>query len=228
MYCSRCGNEIASGSRTCSKCGNVNSLSDSPIKAVQFVCKGCNSVMTISTDSPILKCPCCGSSELMVENDAVTIERIRSKTTLEQQQVDKEIQLEKLYYDEKREERKNKKEWKEVKILWSILTIVFLVIFGILFLPDKINSMMGKVEFPFSHWECENMQYDALQIYLEDAGFTNVTFKELNDLHGNEEISSGQVYMVMINGKTDFYSDTMIKPDDPIIVYYHTLENAPQ
>lgn len=228
MYCSKCGKEIAPGSRSCSKCGNVISSANASVKAVQFVCKGCNSVMTISTDSPILKCPCCGSNELIVENDSVTIERIRSKTTLKQQQVDKELQLEKLYYDEMREERKQKREKKEEKFWGAILLAFFLIVFGAIFLPDKINSMMGKIEFPFSHWECEKMQYDALQMYLEDAGFTNVTLKELNDLHGDEDIASGQVYMVMINGKTDFYSDTMIKPDDKIIIYYHTLQDVPE
>lgn len=227
MFCSKCGKEIRGGSRVCPKCGNTISSSESSVRAVQFVCKGCNSVMTISTDSPILKCPCCGSSELIIENDNVTIERIRSKTVLEQQQIDKEIELEKLYYDEKREERRNKKQWREVKIVWTIVAVLFLVFFSAFFLPNKINSMMGKIEFPFSHWECEEMQYDALQIYLADAGFTNVKVRELNDLHGDEDIASGQVYMVMINGQTDFYSDTMIKPDDNIIIYYHTLKNEP-
>ena len=69
--------------------------------------------MDTTTDSQIIKCPCCGSSELIIESDDVTIERIRSKTVLEHQKSDHELELEKLYYEERREERKKSENGKK-------------------------------------------------------------------------------------------------------------------
>ena len=113
MYCFKCGKSIPDGARFCQYCGSSTTGNETNIKSVRFICKGCNSVMDITTDSQIIKCPCCGSSELIIESDNVTIERIRSKTVLEHQKSDHELELEKLYYEERREERKKSENGKK-------------------------------------------------------------------------------------------------------------------
>ncbi|MBQ8537047.1 MAG: zinc-ribbon domain-containing protein [Clostridia bacterium] len=225
MFCVACGTELAEGAVFCSNCGRkLDSNSSEYRKAVQFTCKGCNTVMRISTDTPVLQCPCCGSTELILENDDVTIERIKSKTILEHQKSEKELELEKLYYAEKKEDRKRKREWKEVRIIWTIFLVVFLLIFGTIFLKDKINEWSGKVEFPFSYHQCEGETYTSISMYLADAGFTNVTVKPLNDLDESETEQNGLIYRIMVNGDPGIYSDTMVKPDAKIIIYYHSMK----
>ena len=59
---------------------------------------------------------------------------------------------------------------------------------------------------------------------IEDAGFTNVETKPLNDLSLDEAEQDGLIYKVMVNGDPDIYSDALVKVDDKIIIYYHSLK----
>ena len=61
-------------------------------------------------------------------------------------------------------------------------------------------------------------------MYLSDAGFTNVTVKPLNDLDESETEQNGLIYRIMVNGDPGIYSDTMVKPDAKIIIYYHSMK----
>ena len=80
MYCSKCGSQLSEHDAYCSKCGKLtNSESDeAAIESVQLRCKSCNGTMTLSSDRKVLSCPYCESTELIVESDSVTKQRIKS------------------------------------------------------------------------------------------------------------------------------------------------------
>lgn len=72
---------------------------------MQLKCKSCDGTLFVDEEREILQCPYCGSSELLIESDEVTIERIKqkSKKAIEFKRLDtnSELELEKLYYKEK-------------------------------------------------------------------------------------------------------------------------------
>ena len=80
------------------------------VKSVSLVCEHCGGTLTIDEGREILACPFCGNKTLIVENDAVTIEKIRTAAN-------KEIELEKIKSNDRHmqmeEDREAKKEKKE-------------------------------------------------------------------------------------------------------------------
>ena len=95
VYCKNCGKPIPPGTKFCPECGSKNI---STPETMQLRCKSCNGVMTIQGDDRILSCPYCGSRELILESDNVTIQRIKSKT-------EKEIEMERIHHQERQQIR---------------------------------------------------------------------------------------------------------------------------
>lgn len=82
MFCMRCGTKLPDGAKFCFSCGASANGTRTPtqsINSVQLRCKSCNGVMDVDEDRPILMCPFCGSKEIILEGDKVTIQRIKSK-----------------------------------------------------------------------------------------------------------------------------------------------------
>ncbi len=87
-------------------------------------CQSCGGVMDADEDEPVLICPFCGSKELIIESEAVTIERIRSKTfreiAAEKNKTLKEIEKSKFAYemekDAQEEAKLRKQQFKKGKL----------------------------------------------------------------------------------------------------------------
>lgn len=100
MFCIHCGTELPDGAKFCFSCGaSINGAKTATqfINRVQLKCKSCNGVMDIDENRPILMCPFCGSKEIILEGDKVTIQRIKSKAyrdvEFEKQQTYREVEL---------------------------------------------------------------------------------------------------------------------------------------
>lgn len=73
------------------------------IKTIQLRCQTCGGMMTVEDNNSVLSCPYCGSKELIRESDDVVIERIKNETY-------KDVELNKLQYEEQKEKRIEEKE----------------------------------------------------------------------------------------------------------------------
>lgn len=51
---------------------------------IRLQCKNCGGNLTVDAQREVLICPFCGSKELITDNDAVAVEKIRQKTTFKQ------------------------------------------------------------------------------------------------------------------------------------------------
>ena len=116
MYCGSCGKPIVAGVKFCPECGartdmapqkaiSVSAPVQPPVQnhvsvsgTIQLRCKACGGIMTVQDNNRVLSCPYCGSHELLLESDDVTMQRIKSTTQ-------KEIALEKLRQQEKQQLR---------------------------------------------------------------------------------------------------------------------------
>lgn len=229
MFCSNCGKQLPNDARHCASCGVfAGNVVSAGIQAVQFHCNSCNSVMHISSESQILRCPCCGSTELIVENDAVTIERIKSRASLEKHRSNTEVEREKLHIEDRKDQRKYRWEWKKTLliILSPVICITALALaFRVVdFIDDFTDENLSiKVSPPLSEYRCDEEYYADLMMYFMDAGFTNVEAKSVAGSVG-EDIIPGRVIKVMINGDTSFYSSDKFNPDVKVVIYYNSIE----
>ena len=132
MYCSNCGAKIDNNIRYCPNCGAQQS--DSAFgpsgKTMKLTCKQCHGVLQYSIDNPVLICPYCGSKELILENDAVTIERIRSRTYKEVQfEKNKTLkEIERLKNERIDREREEERRRSFQKSIFCKIVIIFTVI----------------------------------------------------------------------------------------------------
>lgn len=119
MFCSKCGRELANDVNFCPSCGKR--LAEQSAKSIHLKCRSCNGIMSVDTERTVLSCPYCGSKEFIIENDEVTIERIRSaaykEVELGKQQAYKEVEL-----------GKKEIEFKGRKSKFSQVLISFLII----------------------------------------------------------------------------------------------------
>lgn len=129
MRCINCNCELQKDAKFCSHCGTSVEEKE-PVKKISLQCIKCGGILEIDSDKSILACPYCGSKELIVENDAVTIEKIRASAH-------KEIELEKIKSNDRRhqiEDEKSQRQEVEMRIekfkkgkLGRFLIIAFLL-----------------------------------------------------------------------------------------------------
>lgn len=73
---------------------------------ISLKCKRCNGTLTVDEGKSILACPYCGAKELIIESDAVTIEKIKADTQ-------KTIEHERLKSEENQQIREEEKEYRK-------------------------------------------------------------------------------------------------------------------
>jgi len=84
MFCPKCGTQNPEGSRFCTACGqdmttaqNNQQPANEP-KKIQLRCKACGGSMEVQNGQNVFLCPYCGSKEMLVESDKVSVARIQS------------------------------------------------------------------------------------------------------------------------------------------------------
>lgn len=105
MKCSNCKAEINEDSAFCSKCGTKVNINES-VKKISLKCSSCDGILTVDDDKSVLACPYCGAKELIIDNDAVAIEKIKASTH-------KEIEMEKIKSNDRQQLRAEENERKQ-------------------------------------------------------------------------------------------------------------------
>lgn len=133
MYCSKCGLQLPDGSSFCPRCG-ASFRNPDPVRTIQVKCKTCGSVMSTNPDNRTLTCPYCGSKQMIVENDNVTMERLRNQTELERQQAWKDVELKKLQHEKEKVQTQQEQDKVQQfqKSKFRVFILIFLVICAIL------------------------------------------------------------------------------------------------
>lgn len=142
MFCSHCGKEASGNDKFCTGCGHK--LYMDTVKRVTLKCRECQGIMETTEDKDILMCPFCGSKDVIMESDDVTMERIRSQTykdvesikykTKREMEQDKYIyELEKLV--EENEADKRAKTHGKFELIVALIFCVFMYV--ILFLITR-------------------------------------------------------------------------------------------
>lgn len=73
------------------------------VKKISLKCENCGGILSVEEGKSVLVCPYCGHKTLIMEDDAVTIEKIRSSAH-------KEIELEKIKSNDRQQQMADEKE----------------------------------------------------------------------------------------------------------------------
>ena len=133
-YCQTCGKEIPDSSQFCPACGSRqenHSPAKDTVKTVTLICSKCSGTMTVDEQNKSVTCPYCGSKELILESDAVQVEKIRTEAH-------KEVEFKKLEQadraldeqaKEKRAQEVKKRKLPVVALVFGIISLLFAVIY---------------------------------------------------------------------------------------------------
>lgn len=101
MKCTKCKKDIPNTAKFCLYCGTAV-----PVKKISLRCEKCMGTLEIEGDKEILVCPYCGNKELIIEDNEIKIEKIRTAAY-------KEIELEKIKSRDKYRQMNEEKSIRE-------------------------------------------------------------------------------------------------------------------
>lgn len=200
-----------------------NDNSDSESKTISLVCKNCKGTMMVDKDRSVLKCPYCGSEELIRENDNVRIVKIKNETQ-------KEIELKKLEFQERERQREYEAKEKDRKdgnialiVIACFIVLSFLALCVMVKMEESakqpIDPNLAVIEMSSSDY-CEN-NYQFVKNSLSKSGFTNITLEPVYDIYFGILSSEGDVSKITINGIAKFEKYETFPKDAEIIIMYH-------
>ena len=129
MYCKKCGKSINDDSKFCPECGtrcDADIKENDEAKIVQLKCKQCGATMDVSEGTSEIYCKYCGNKILIIDSDAVAVEKIKSnakKDMLHATLVHEEKKLDKLDKIEALEKYK-KSKLKLFSIIVGIICVI--------------------------------------------------------------------------------------------------------
>ena len=99
-------------------------------RTMQLRCTACGGTLEAEEGSPVLTCPYCGAKELIIESDDVKKARIRAEAR-------KEIEIEKLKFDEEQQDKRKEEKrisdfrhsfMRKFLIFWLIVFFIFTIV----------------------------------------------------------------------------------------------------
>ncbi|MBQ0065062.1 MAG: zinc ribbon domain-containing protein [Firmicutes bacterium] len=122
MKCKKCGNELPENCSFCPNCGEKVE-SQSHVKTIQLKCSVCGGMMEVDANKEKITCPFCGTEEIIVDSDAVAVEKIKRDVEYAKMDNDNQKRIE----QEKKEAQEAYKKGKinKITIGLTILCLIF-------------------------------------------------------------------------------------------------------
>lgn len=217
MKCTKCNNELEHGAAFCPNCGS-KVVHRGQVKKVSLKCEHCNGTLIIDSnnDNTVLACPYCGYQSLIVENDAVTIERLKTSAH-------KEIELEKIrstdrlykMADEKQQRQeissrvekfKNGKFSKFLIIAFFVCAVFACICFSTGHILSGIFALIQTICFGIAWCMGMNIIKDKkryIYVLIAIAGIVLVvpTFKSCNSINANKEVKEIKWSVIVLADK---------------------------
>ena len=85
------------------------------------------------------------------------------------------------------------------------------------------------VSSPASSDEIKKQNYHKVQAQFKEAGFVNISVEPIYDVVLGWFVSDGEIESITVNGEDEFYKGEEFRPDDVVVIKYHTLKkNKPK
>ena len=199
-------------------------------KNFNMVCPNCKGKMVIDRDNGCLRCLHCDTEIPLDESDDVVIERIRNNAKLRSEinrnETNKTIQK----MQGKVEIEKSKHKVTRLFIMAFIIVVLIGAYAGwrIVHRIDNYQEEMShrdKIQITSTVSDFEGKRFSDMEMYLKDAGYTNIEGIPLNDLTKNLLSKDGMIASISINGTTDFGEGDWFEPETPIKITYHSVSD---
>lgn len=119
----------------------------------------------------------------------------------------------------KNEENANRRDFKQIIILFGILILIPIAMYMGQFFNKMIAQNEGKVSAGY-YSDLVGKDYKTVKAHFESAGFTNIELIDLNDT-GLMFWNKDKVETISIGGKTSFDSTDFFNKDVKVVISYH-------
>ena len=138
MICPKCGNNNDDDAKFCDECGaRLTGEEPGPVRTIRLRCPNCDGVMKADEKGKYMICPYCGSKELIVEDEQVTLAKLKAQELAQRAKEEKER-------TEREAELSAKKAEKDLRHAFETGAFrIVLIIFAIL---SSIFAMVALVE----------------------------------------------------------------------------------
>lgn len=83
--------------------------------------------------------------------------------------------------------------------------------------------VVKEIAVPMSAKAAKKLTYTDLEKQFKEAGFVNITLEAECDLITGWLTKDGSVESISVNGQTEFDENATYRPDDPVVITYHTF-----
>ncbi len=146
MKCQKCGADNKDGALFCENCG-ASLSNQSETRLIKLKCKHCGGEMSIDSDLQEITCPYCGQKQVLLDSDAVKIEKEKYKTIKEMQKNQYQAEKEKQELNDKRDELAEYKKSKQSKFTLAAAVISFMVGMGNITSHEIFKGIFGLILF---------------------------------------------------------------------------------
>ena len=194
------------------------------------ICPNCRGKLVVDNDKGCYRCLHCGTEFRFKESDKVAAERIRSDANVRVEHDRNETYKTIQKMKGKVEIEKSKHKITRL-FIWAVIIIVLIVSYAGWKLVHKINnyqeeqSHKGKIEITTTITNYKGTRFNDMEMYLRDAGFTDIEGIPLNDLTQKLVNKEGMIESISINGSKDFDQGEWFTPETPIKVSYHSVSD---
>ena len=184
----------------------------------KLTCPNCNGTldMKVTEGTTSVFCPYCGQQfylddehQRFTYNKNVTINKNIHKRYTDDADVIRATH----------EANKDSKDFKQFLILWGLLALIPILIFGGLFLNKAVNQGSGKINAGY-YRDLVGDDYKTVEAHFKAAGFTNIELIDLDDA-GIGFWRNGKVKTISVGGNTQFESTDWFDPDTKVVISYH-------
>lgn len=148
MFCYKCGQQLSDGVNFCFSCGaRIPSAANFPqnssvVGKIQLRCNTCGGTLIGNANSPILNCPFCHSTEMIVESEAVKVQRLRSdeKITIALDKTSTARQMANDARDFEREKRNTLTIKGKITLVAGIISLVVVIVLFILAMNSEFDE----------------------------------------------------------------------------------------
>ena len=107
--------------------------------------------------------------------------------------------------------------------LKHLLPVLGLLLLLIILLFSMKKGTDGRIALPLSSKDCAGSDYEDVLGSFQDAGFTNIETKAIEDLVLGWITKDGEIEEVEVDGHTTFSANSKYLPEVKIIITYHTF-----
>ena len=180
------------------------------MRIIELTCPNCKGSleMKISDVTKSAYCPYCGQRFLIDDE--------KKEYTIN---INRKITDEAAILREVNNDKKDKRDSRQIFIILGVLLIIPVLILSILFFNNSINQSQGKINAGY-YKDLIGKDYEVVEAHFEAAGFTNIELVDLDDA-GLAFWIEGKVDTITVGGNTSFETIDWFDPSTKVVISYH-------